>query len=80
METRQNSSEWLTANEAAAYLKVKPRSLLLWVRQGKVKGYALSGTKRRVWRFRKRDLDAGLLSAPVIACNAPAVLTGRKAM
>ena len=44
-------SEWLTASEAAAYLKVKPRSLLLWVRQGKIKAYALSGTKRRIWRF-----------------------------
>ena len=27
---------WLTANEAAAYLKVKPRSLLRWVREGMV--------------------------------------------
>ena len=32
------ASGWLTAEEAAAYLKVKPRTLLLWVRQGKVKG------------------------------------------
>jgi len=44
---------WLTALEAAAHLKVKPRTLLLWVRQGKVKAFALSGTKRRVWRFRQ---------------------------
>ena len=41
-------SEWLTASEAAQYLKVKVRTLLLWVRQGKVKAFALSGTKRRV--------------------------------
>jgi len=41
-------SDWLTASEAAAYLKVKPRSLLLWVRQGKLQAYALSGTKRRI--------------------------------
>jgi excisionase family DNA binding protein len=51
-------SDWLTASEAADYLKVKPRSLLLWVRQGKVQAYALSGTKRRIWRFRKEDLDS----------------------
>ena len=57
-----HQSVWLTATEAAAYLKVKPRSLLLWVRQGKVQAYALSGTKRRVWRFRKEDLDSALLS------------------
>jgi len=53
-------SNWLTASEAAEYLKVKPRSLLLWVRQGKVKAYALSGTKRRIWRFRREDLDTAL--------------------
>ena len=55
-------SEWLTTTEAARYLKVKERTLLLWVRQGKVRGYALSGSKRRVWRFRKDDLDSGLFS------------------
>jgi excisionase family DNA binding protein len=27
-------SEWLTAEEAAKYLKVKTRTLLLWVRRG----------------------------------------------
>jgi hypothetical protein len=31
-------SQWLTTIEAAQYLKVKERTLLLWVRQGKVKG------------------------------------------
>jgi len=71
-------SEWLTAAEAAAYLKVKPRSLLLWVRQGKIQAYALTGTQRRVWRFRKQDLDAALLSRPVVSSDAPAVLTERR--
>jgi len=56
--------EWLTAGEAAGHLKIKPRTLLLWVRQGKVKGFALSGMKRRVWRFRRQDLDAALLEIP----------------
>jgi hypothetical protein len=37
-------SEWLTASEAADYLKVKPRSLLLWVRQGKLQAYPSSLT------------------------------------
>jgi excisionase family DNA binding protein len=68
-------SEWLTTEEAAAYLKVKPRSLLLWVRQGKVQAYALSGTKRRIWRFRHEDLDSTLLSKPMVGCLSPAVLT-----
>jgi len=51
-------TEWLTSTEAAAYLKVRPRTLLLWVRQGKIRGYRLSGTIRHVWRFRREDLDA----------------------
>jgi excisionase family DNA binding protein len=55
--------EWLTATEAAQHLKVKPRTLLLWVRQGKVKGYKLSGTKRHVWRFQRADLDAALFAS-----------------
>jgi excisionase family DNA binding protein len=57
------TSDWLTADEAATYLKVKTRTLLLWVRQGKIRAYSLSGTRRRVWRFRVTDLDA----APVLA-------------
>jgi excisionase family DNA binding protein len=52
--------EWLTASEAAQHLKVKPRTLLQWVREGKVPAHALSGTKRRVWRFLKPELDAML--------------------
>ena len=67
-------SGWLTAVEAARYLKVKPRTLLLWVRQGKVKGFALSGSKRHVWRFRQQDLDTALLESPVLLSTAPSVL------
>jgi excisionase family DNA binding protein len=37
---------WLTAAEAAQYLHVKARTILLWARQGKVKAYALSGSRR----------------------------------
>jgi len=72
-------SDWLTASEAADYLKVKPRSLLLWVRQGKVRAYALSGTKRRIWRFRKEDLDSALLSNPVVICKPLPVRSGKGA-
>jgi excisionase family DNA binding protein len=71
-------SDWLTASEAAPYLKVKPRSLLLWVRQGKLQAFALSGTKRHIWRFRKEDLDAALLACPVIPSKAPTVLSERR--
>jgi excisionase family DNA binding protein len=53
-------SSWLTPEEAADHLRVRTRTLLLWARQGKVKGYVLSGLKRHVWRFRRVDLDATL--------------------
>ena len=69
--------EWLTAAEAARYLRAKPRTLLMWVRQGKVKAFALSGTKRRIWRFRKEDLDAALLSSSVIDSEPLTVLSER---
>jgi excisionase family DNA binding protein len=48
---------WLTANEAAQYLKVKPRTLLLWARQGKVPAHRLSGIQRCIYRFLGRELD-----------------------
>jgi excisionase family DNA binding protein len=69
-----HQAEWLTAAEAAHYLKVKPRSLLLWVRHGRVQAYALSGTRRRVWRFRREDLDSALLAHPVLTSEPPTVL------
>lgn len=68
-----STNDWITASEAARYLKVKARTLLLWTRQGKVKGFALSGTRRRVWRFRKADLDAALLEPSVLPSEAPSV-------
>jgi len=61
--------EWLTAKEAALHLKVRPATLLLWVRQGKIPAHKLSGTRRRVWRFKREELDAALTSS-----QAPAVL------
>jgi excisionase family DNA binding protein len=70
-------SDWLTAREAAEYLKVKKRSLLLWVRQGKLKAYGLSGTKRRIWRFRREGLDSALF-ASVVACDSLTVLNERR--
>jgi len=64
------ADDWLTPAEAAAYYKVKPGSLLNWVRQGRVPAYKMSGTKRHIWRFRREDLDAALLSNRVLG-SAP---------
>jgi excisionase family DNA binding protein len=73
-----DQSEWLTAAEAARYLKVKVRTLLLWVRQGKVKAFALSGIRRRVWRFRRQDLDAALLEFRVLPSTPLSVRSERR--
>lgn len=53
-------AQWLTAAEAAQHLRVETRTILSWARHGKVKAYALSGTKRHAWRFLRVDLDATL--------------------
>jgi excisionase family DNA binding protein len=60
-------SNWLTAKEAAQYLKVKPRTLLQWTREGKVPAHKLSGTKRCVWRFLRPELDAMLFPSSAVA-------------
>src|SRR5690349_21857002 len=63
-------STWLTAAEAARYLKIKTRTLLFRARSGKIKAYFLAGTKRRVWRFRQADLDATLFASAVLTSSS----------
>jgi len=58
--------EWLTSSEAAEHLKVKRRTLLQWVRDGKVPAHKLSGTKRCIWRFLKNELDAMLMPSSAV--------------
>lgn len=72
------TSDWLTAREAARYLKVTERSLLRYARLGIVKGHVLSGTRRRVWRFLAHDLDASLNAQPVLSSPAPNVLSQKE--
>jgi excisionase family DNA binding protein len=59
-------SQWLTSEEAARHLKIERRTLLMWARQGRIKGFVLSGTERITWRFRTEDLD-GTLTPPSVA-------------
>jgi excisionase family DNA binding protein len=70
--------QWLTAAEAATYLRIKPRTLLHWVRTGKVRGFALSGTERRIWRFLIADLDAALLKETVLGSKTLSVSAERE--
>ena len=54
------SVEWLNTTEAAQHLRIKPRTLVVWVREGKVPGHRLSGNRRVTWRFLRHELDAML--------------------
>jgi excisionase family DNA binding protein len=76
--TTNRELQWLTAAEAATYLRIKPRTLLQWVRIGKVRGFALSGTKRRIWRFLIADLDAALLKETALGSEALSVSAERE--
>ena len=67
--------------EAAQYLDVKVRTVLLWARQGRVKAYALSGTQRRVWRFLHADLEAMVTpKKPVVSSAQPSVLVNERSI
>jgi excisionase family DNA binding protein len=57
---------WLTAAEAAQYLRVSPRTIVEWARAGKIRGHVLSGLQRHTWRFRTIDLDATMESPAVL--------------
>jgi len=67
MNQAHQQPEWFTPAEAATYLRVKTRTVLMWARTGQLKAYVLSGTKRRAWRFRQVDLDANLESPSVLS-------------
>ena len=54
---------------AAEYLKINPRTLLSWAREGKVPAHRLSGgTQRSIWRFLRSELDAMLCSSSAGSC------------
>jgi excisionase family DNA binding protein len=58
--------EWWTATEAAAHLRVKPRTILQWAKEGKVPAHRLSGSRRITWRFLRSELD-DILTPPSAA-------------
>ena len=72
---------WLTAADAAHYLGIKPRTLLLWARQGRIPACALTGTKRHAWRFSLSDLEAFLShNPPVVSSPQPSVLANERSI
>ena len=67
--TSPSTAEWLTASEAAAYLKVAHRTILEWAKTGRIPAHRLSGTARVTWRFRAAELDGAIMAAPSAAEN-----------
>jgi excisionase family DNA binding protein len=65
----RHQSEWLTATEAAQYLRVAHRTILGWAKSGKIPAHRLSGTRRCTWRFRADELDGAIMAAPSAAKN-----------
>jgi excisionase family DNA binding protein len=61
----RHQSEWLTAPEAAQYLRIAHRTLVRWARCGQIPAHRLSGMARVTWRFRRAELDAMLCPSSV---------------
>jgi len=69
MVTTPANSPWLTAREAAQYLRVAHRTILEWAKTGKIPAHRLSGTARVTWRFRADELDGAMMGPPSAAEN-----------
>jgi len=54
MEESHTLKKLFTPEEAAEVLRVKPRTVMEWLRQGKLKGVKLGG---KLWRIRESDLS-----------------------
>ena len=48
-----NDDQWMSADEAAAYLQVNRRKINAYARQNIITGYRTS----KVWKFKRKDLD-----------------------
>ena len=57
-----SSSDYMTAQEAAKYLRVNHRTLLMWARKQQVPAIPLGGAHRKTWLFSKVTLDEHLRS------------------
>lgn len=53
-----HTSPWISTEEAADYIHMHPKSLMLLARQKRI----TAGFDGRHWRFRKEDLDSYLLT------------------
>lgn len=62
LDKPSSSSDYMTAQEAAKYLRVNHRTLLMWARKQQVPAIPLGGGHRKTWLFSKATLDEHLRS------------------
>lgn len=63
MSTVRDSDKFLTPHEAADFLAgVNPRTIRRWAREGYLPAYPIGEGKRRLWRFRRSDLEGWLVA------------------
>jgi excisionase family DNA binding protein len=73
------SGRLLTAREVAERLGFSVDTVLRWTREGKLRGYRISGTKQGRLRYLEGDLEALLAERATMATpvrEAPATLPG----
>ena len=56
---------WMTAKEAAQYLRCAVKTIYNYKCNGQLRGYNLGGRRKGVLRFKKADLDAFVLGKRV---------------
>jgi excisionase family DNA binding protein len=66
MSVTAANSPWMNAREAAQYLRVAHRTVLIWAKEGRIPCHRLSGTLHVTYRFLASELDA-MLSSPSAA-------------
>lgn len=76
------SERLLTAREVAGRFGFSVDTILRWTREGRLRGYRISGTKNGRLRYREDDLEALLVERATVATpvrEAPATLPGAAA-
>lgn len=72
-------TQWVTVAEAAAHLRVKPRTILVWAKTGRIPAHKLSGLQRCTWRFLRDELDAFMGKTPCATIGSPSAASEREA-
>jgi excisionase family DNA binding protein len=63
------TESFIDASEAAAFVKLHPKTLLRLAREGSIPAHPLTGNRRRIWRFLRSELDAWARSRVHSGCD-----------